>query len=35
MSNGNPRQAEILVRQFAKMGTTTITEEDAEEALAA
>ena len=33
--NGNPRQAEILVRQLAKTGAGTITEKDAEEAFAA
>jgi Holliday junction DNA helicase RuvB len=35
MSNGNPRQAEILVRQLSKTGAGTIAEKDAEEALAA
>jgi Holliday junction resolvasome RuvABC ATP-dependent DNA helicase subunit len=35
LSNGNPRQAEILVRQLAKTGGSTITEKDAEEAFAA
>jgi Holliday junction resolvasome RuvABC ATP-dependent DNA helicase subunit len=35
MCNGNPRQAEILVRQLSKTGAGTITERDAEEVLAA
>jgi Holliday junction resolvasome RuvABC ATP-dependent DNA helicase subunit len=35
LSNGNPRHAEILVRQLSKTGAGTITEKDAEEALAA
>ena len=35
MSNGNPRQAEILIRELSKTGAGTIAEKDAEEALAA
>jgi Holliday junction resolvasome RuvABC ATP-dependent DNA helicase subunit len=35
MSNGNPWQAEVLVRQLSKTGHGTITEKDAEGALAA
>jgi Holliday junction resolvasome RuvABC ATP-dependent DNA helicase subunit len=33
MSSGNPRQAEILVRQLSKTTAGTVTERDAEEAL--
>lgn len=35
MSNGNPRQAEVLVRQLSRTSHGTITEKDTEEALAA
>lgn len=35
MCNGNPRQAEVLVRQVAKASAGTISEKDAEEILAA
>lgn len=35
LSNGNPRQADILVRQLSKTAAGTMTEKDAEEALAA
>ena len=35
ISDGNPRQAEILVRQLSKSGAGTLTEKGAEEALGA